>query len=439
MINAKNVHIIGLGGIGTSAVARFYLAQGAHVSGSDVHQNTIIENLIKEGVEFRLGHFAENVPRDGDLVIYSRAVAATNVERQVASEYGITELSYPQFLGELSKTKKTIAVSGTNGKSTTTAMIATILIEAGLDPTVIVGTQVPGWPMHNLRIGSSEYFVVEACEHMASMLNIQPDVAAITNIAEDHLDFYSGIGEIIETFQKWVSQIKPGGVCVLNAQDENSQKIECDQKITFEIAHRHVDGSHQSFAVDGDQYSLTIPGAFNAQNAAAAITVAKHLGVSSDVCAKALASFKGTWRRLEQVGTWKEADIYSDYAHHPDGIRGTIEAFKESFPGRRLVVVFEPHQHSRTKELFDDFIPCFDQADALIMAEIYSVEGRAEDASISSQQLVDEIKDRGQIKDIWFAQDYDAVEDRLRDMVQPADLIVFMGAGTIDNLARKLI
>ncbi|MBT3230864.1 UDP-N-acetylmuramate--L-alanine ligase [Candidatus Uhrbacteria bacterium] len=439
MMNAKTVHIVGLGGIGTSAIARLFLANGATVSGSDVHSSSIIDDLKNEGIEFRLGHFAENVPRDCDLMIYSRAVPADNVERQIASERSIVELSYPEFLGELAKTKKTIAVSGTNGKSTTTAMIASILIEAGLDPTVIVGTQVPGWERHNLRIGESEWLVVEACEHMASMLNIAPDVAVITNITEDHLDFYSGIDEIVETFQKWVSSIKSGGACVINAQDDESAKIEFSKIEKFEVEGRHIDGENQSFMVDGDPYRLMIPGDFNAQNAAAAIVAAKHVGVSAGVCAQALEKFKGTWRRFEHLGVWKSADIYSDYAHHPDAIKGSISAFKEAKPDRRIVLVFEPHQHSRTKELFDDFTTCFYGVDELILAEIYGVEGRAEDEAISAKVLADSVKGTGSIDDVHFAKDHDNAESILRDVVKPNDVVIIMGAGSIDNLARKLV
>jgi len=439
MINAKKVHIVGLGGIGTSAVARWFLAQNVEVSGSDIHKSSIIEDLQREGVDFRLGHFVENVPRDCDLIIYSRAVPADNVERKVASELSIRELSYPEFLGELAKTKKTIAVSGTNGKSTTTAMIASILIEAGFDPTVIVGTQVPGWEKHNLRIGESDWLIIEACEHMASMLNIAPDVAVITNITEDHLDFYSGIDEIVDTFQKWISNIKPGGVCILNAQDDRSAKIEFDRIERFEAQDRNTDGEHQSFIVDGDPYKLQIPAEYNVQNAAAAIVTAKHIGVSAGVCNQALEKFKGTWRRLEHVGVWKSADIYSDFAHHPDSIKGTIEAFRESHPTRRIVLVFEPHQHSRTKELFDDFVKAFDGVDELILSEIYDVEGRNEDKTISSKDLADKIKDRNSIEGVYFAKDQDAVEDILREQVKPDDIVIIMGAGTIDNLARKLV
>jgi UDP-N-acetylmuramate--alanine ligase len=195
----------------------------------------------------------------------------------------------------------------------------------------------------------------------------------------------------------------------------------------------------QKFDVSGDKYQLSIPGEFNASNASAAITVARKIGISYEVCARAIANFKGTWRRFECLGSWLDAQVYSDYAHHPDAIKGTINAFIESFPNHRLVIVFEPHQRSRTKELFDEFVKSFDGASELILAQIYEVEGRNEGDEVSSLHLTDKIKERGTIGHVVFAKDYDEIESILRDRVKKDDIVVFMGAGTIDNLARKLV
>lgn len=439
MISAKNVHIVGIGGIGTSAVAKWFLAQGATVSGSDVHESEITNDLRDRGIDVRLGHFVENVPRECDLVIYSRAVDAANVERQVASERGVAELSYPEFLGELSKAHKTIAVSGTNGKSTTTAMIASILIEAEYDPTVIVGTKVPGWPEGNLRIGKGDWFVVEACEHMASMLHIQPDTAVITNIEEDHLDFYKDINDIRQTFQKWIDCKKTCSQVVLNRNDEQSQKLNVKYVSWFGVDGRVVEEGRQVFDVAGVSVTLQIPGAFNAQNAAAALTAAHVVGVQDDTALSALAMFSGTWRRFEHVGTWKQAEIFSDYAHHPTAVRGSIEAFRELYPYRRLVIVFEPHQHSRTHEMFNQFVESFDGADVLILSEIYEVVGRTEERFESSKDLADHVRNRRTIEKVLYAKDLGEAEDHLRYMVKKEDVIVCMGAGSIDLLARKLV
>lgn len=439
MINAKNVHIIGIGGIGTSAVAKWYQDQGAKVSGSDMHTSAIIDDLDKRGIEVKIGHFVDNVPRDCDLAVYSGAVPSTNVERQLIEELGITELSYSEFLGELAKTKKTIAVSGTNGKSTTTAMIASILIEAGYDPTVILGTKVPGWPEDNLRIGKGNWFVVEACEHMANMLNIKPDTAVITNIEEDHLDFYRDITHIRETFQTWVDCKETCSQVVINRDDPESQKLTIKYESKFGVDNRRVEGNKQIFDVAGVEIELQIPGKFNAENAAAAFTASHLVGVNDEDALKALAEFKGTWRRFEHVGVWHEADVYSDYAHHPTAIDGTLRAFREFFKERRLVVVFEPHQHSRTHELFSEFTKSFDEADIAIISEIYEVEGRTEEKFESSFDLVGAVKHRNKFDAVLYAKDSTEAESLLRETVKANDIIVIMGAGPIDNLARKLV
>lgn len=438
MISAKNVHIIGIGGIGTSAVAKWWQAQGAIVTGSDVHKNELISELEKIGIEVFLGHFAENIPNICDLVIHSRAVLRTNVERQVATERGIINLSYPEFLGELAKVYKTIAISGTNGKSTTTAMIASILIEAGFDPTVVVGTQVPNWPMKNLRIGNGKWFVTEACEHMASFLNIHPDIAVITNIEEDHLDFYTDLDQIRDTFQIWIDRIKAHGVVVLNANDSESKKLKLKKFEQFVIQNRETKDCKQTFSVLDNQYMISLPGEFNAMNAAAAVVACKIAGVSAQIIQKALSEFGGTWRRFELVGKWKEADVYSDYAHHPIAIQATLRAAKEFFIDRRLIVVFEPHQHSRTHELFEEFVDSFGDADVVVISEIYEVVGRTEEKFESSRDLVEKISKRLPNKSVIYASDLKQAESELRDVVKKGDVIFCMGAGAIDSLARKL-
>ncbi|MDP2631374.1 MAG: UDP-N-acetylmuramate--L-alanine ligase [Candidatus Uhrbacteria bacterium] len=438
MQKSSNVHIIGIGGIGTSAVAKWFLHSGATVTGSDTHPSDIIQNLKLRGVDVQIGHATANVPEMCDLVVYSRAVSESNPERQVARERGITELSFAQFLGQLAKSYKTIAVSGTNGKSTTTAMIASILVEAGYDPSVIVGTQVPGWKDGNLRIGKGDWLVVEACEHMASMLEIIPNIAVITNIEEDHLDFYRDIDHIRETFQKWIDCKDKCANIVLNKTDAESQKLNAKYVDNFAVENRHTENGKQIFDVAGVEVMLKIPGEFNAENAAAALTVAHIAGVVDDVALKALAEFAGTWRRFEHVGEWHEASVYSDYAHHPTAVMGSIEAFREFFPDRRLVIVYEPHQHSRTHELFDDFVSAFDGADVLILSEIYEVTGRTEKHFESSADLTEAINSRGKISKVLYAANHVEAESHLRDVVEAGDVIVIMGAGSIDAVARKI-
>ncbi len=439
MIQAKNVHIIGIGGIGTSAVAKWWQQKGAIVSGSDMHPSEITEDLSKRGVQVKIGHSADNMPPGVDLMIYSRAVPEENTERVEATNRELTQWSFPEFLGEMAKDYKTIAVSGTNGKSTTTAMIATILEKAGYDPTVIIGTKVPGWELGNLRIGDGGWLVVEACEHMASMLHIKPNTIVITNIEEDHLDYYRDIDHIRETFQEWVDCSDTCSQVVLNRDDAESQKLQTKYASNFGVDDRRVEKGVQRFDVAGVEVELQLPGAFNAENAAAALTAAHHIGVKDDDALEALKEFKGTWRRFEHVGIWKGADVYSDYAHHPTACQGSIAAFKEFYPDRRLVVVFEPHQHSRTHELFDEFVSAFDGADVLIVSEVYEVTGRTEEKFESSKDLAGAIKKRGKVGEVLYAENLDAAEDHVRDAIEKDDVLVVMGAGNVDALARKLV
>jgi UDP-N-acetylmuramate--alanine ligase len=440
MFTAKNVHVIGIGGIGTSAAAKWWLAQGAVVTGSDAHQSELTNELEAKGVSINYGHATQNMPADCDLVIYSRAVPEANPERQVVKERGLIEWSYPQFLGELSKTHKTIAVSGTNGKSTTTAMVAKILIDAGFDPTVILGTRTNFLVEKNLQVGQGEWLVVEACEHMESMRLITPTIAVITNIEEDHLEYYGDLAHIRAAFKNWIDETKPM-VAFGNARDEQTQGI---ANHFFNVAERTIENGKQSFSIvcDGPlasaRLALSIPGEFNAMNAAAAAHAAFAAGVPVESIVDSLATFPGTWRRFEHVGRWQQADVYSDYAHHPTAIRGTSAAFKEFFPERRLVLVFEPHQHSRTKRLFDDFVGSFDLADVLILAEIYEVAGRNEEKDVSSRELAEQIQVRKKSQRIIYAADHQSAEASLREIVEPNDLVVIMGAGSIDELARKL-
>jgi UDP-N-acetylmuramate--alanine ligase len=461
MLDAQKVHIIGIGGIGTSAVAKWYLNQGARVTGSDMSDDRATQELKGRGVEVAIGtQSTGEIPEGTDLVIYSRAVPADNAERLAAKERGITEISFPQFLGMLAQRKKTIAIAGTNGKSTTTAMIAKILIDGGYDPTVILGTYSPDLAEGNFRAGASDWFVVEACEHMASFLHIRPRIAVITNIEEDHLDFYRDLQHIKETFQKWidnketnfamgqegaVKDIAHGGVVVLNAEDPVSRELEAREAAYYKVNDRKVLEGKQQFDVAGVDIELKIPGQFNASNAAAAITAAHAAGVDDDKAIASLAAFSGTWRRFERVGQWAEkgAEVYSDYAHHPTAIAGTIAAFKEFYGDRRLIIVFEPHQHSRTHELFDEFAAAFDglsEGDQLILSEVYRVTGRTEEEFEGSAQLTEAVAKRDSFKaEVHFAKDHDASMAQLNKITQSGDIIVIMGAGSIDNLARQLV
>ena len=412
----QKVHLVGAGGIGLSALGKWYLHRGARVTGSDLVSSAQTDELLESGATIKIGQGIEHVPDDVELLIYSPAVPMDNPERARARELGAIEMSYPQALGEMAKQYRTIAVTGTHGKSTITAMIGLILETAGLDPTVIVGSKVYSWPQKNFRAGASNFFVVEACEHLASFLNIHPDIAVITNIEMDHPDFYRDLAHVQETFAQFMSQVK--------------EKVFLGEK-DFNLDAPHLEG-----------LSLKIPGEFNVMNAHCAAAVAKHLGVADEVIVKTLNAFEGLWRRFERVSVWRGADIISDYGHHPTAIVATLKGTREFFPNRRIVLCFQPHQHSRTKELFNDFVPSFDGADVLVIAEIYAVSGRLEaEGDVSSEDLVASVKKRdnekGTVRDIFYAKDLDEAERELRDIIQPSDVVLIMGAGDIDDVARR--
>ncbi len=450
----SKVHFVGIGGIGVSAMAKLFLAFGKSVSGSDVVASDFTRDLETRGVKVFSGHSAEYVPNDADLVMYSAAIQESNPERQKAKELGIHELSYPQFLGEMSRQYKTIAVSGTNGKSTTTAMLGLILEAAGLDPTVIVGSLVPGFEMGNLRVGKGKYFVVEACEYRANMLNLEPEMIVLTNIEEDHLDFYRDIDHIRETFQIFVDKVKGRGLVVRNADDAESQKLVTDQSVTYGMKNSAIYTATGRHTEDGKQFAimsrgekvlgefvLQAPGAFNVMNALAAVSAAIELGVSFEVCAKALGKFGGIWRRFERVGAWHGADVISDYGHHPTAIRETVEAAREFFPGRRIALCFQPHQHSRTEELLDELVEAIQSADAIVVPEIYKVVGRTEkeEKEVSSRDIVERVKKADSLKEIFYAEDLDVAEMKLREIIKTGDVLLIQGAGDVDLLARKLV
>jgi len=422
--NYKKIHCIGVGGIGISAIAKFLVVKGKSVSGSDATASAIIDGVSKLGVTTWIGSNAEKITKEIDLIVYSEAVPVDHPERVKATELGIPQLGHFDFLGELSKEYRTICVTGTNGKSTTTAMTGKIFEDAGLDPTVFVGTLVPGWELGNLRVGKSDILIIEGDEYKQKMVKLWPETTVITNIEEDHLDVYRDLDHIIATFQECVD--KTTGAVLLNADDRNSMKLFSLKALRY----------HTS---EAEEITLKIPGAFNRMNALAALSVARQYAVNDTVSLASLAEFSGVWRRFERVGQYHGAEIISDYGHHPTAVAGTIEAAREFFPGRRIVLCFQPHQHSRTKALFADFVKSFMGADVVILPEIYHVEGRnEEEGKISSQNLLEALKS-GFEKPMFYAKDLEEARGILEREIKEGDVVLVMGAGNVDLLARQLV
>jgi UDP-N-acetylmuramate--alanine ligase len=455
----KHIYLVGIGGISVSAIAKLLKHHNIKVSGFDVEQSEITDELIQMGIEISINEPSAQLPHDVDLVVYSEAVPKTDRLRQQAKSRNIKQIRASRFWGQYSKDKKVIAISGTNGKSTTTAMVGLMLENAGYDPTVVVGTRVLEWDA-NIRIGKSEWLVIEADEYEAKMLEYTPHIAVITNISADHLDFYKGLGDIIAHFQQWISMVPRNGVVILNQDDPNSQKLNSSAEIRkFSVGgDTHIravgrtvvfDPKTQTglnaFNIADDEKDwgyaeLRIPGEHNVANAVAAAAAASAAGVKHKHSISALNKFKGTWRRFEVLGTYNGALVISDYAHHPNGIKATLEAARTFYPFKKIKVLFQPHHHNRTKNLFNEFVKSFGDADELIISEIYDVSGRemSDDQEVSSKDLVEAIKREGR-KNASYAENLESAETMLKESIKPEDIIIIMGAGDVDAVSRSLV
>ena len=465
MRNKKlKIHFIGIGGIGVSALARYFLAQGAEVSGSDLVDSQIIEDLRKMGAKIPfspplqsggLAHRVENIAADLDLVVYSAAVEKDNPELIEARQRGIKCQKYAEALGELTEKMYTIAVSGMHGKSTTTAMIGLMMEKAGSDPTVIVGAKVREWGDSNFRLGHSKYLVIEADEHNASFLNYWPKIIVLLNIEEEHLDYYRDLEHILETFKKYVSHLGEDGVLVANQNDENINKI-----FNFQFSNPNFEIKKYNLKLTSG-LNLKIPGQYNLSNANAAMKVAEVLGISKKTAIESLNNFSGAWRRMEHKGEMNGARIYDDYAHHPTEIKATLEGARELLKihpipplqkeGGKLYCVFQPHQYHRTYKLFNQFVNAFGAADQVILLPIYSVAGREKESikkKVSSEMLAEAInnkmqetrykKQKNRSKNVIYLETFDKTAEYLRKNLQSGDVCVIMGAGDVYNLTELL-
>ncbi len=444
----KKVHLIGIGGIGVSAIAKLFLHHKKKVIGSDVHLTEITDELTNRGVTIYNSHQPGNLAEDTSLVVFSPAVPPDNPERAKAKKLNIEQLSYPEFLGELSLKYQTIAISGTNGKSTTTAMVGKIFEAAGFDPTVIVGTQVPGFD-GNLRIGKSSFLIVEACEWKAHMLKLAPQTIVLTNLEEDHLDFYKDLDDIKHHFQKFIDLLPiKDGLLVYNGNDENLKSLTKEKG--YQIAGWSVDeakietkNKKQHFQYNKTDFTLQIPGKYNVANALAAITVARQYNISDVIIKKALPEFPNCWRRFEILGAVKNKAntlLISDYAHHPDALEGLLKATKNFYPANRLFVIFQPHHFDRTYKLFGDFVKSFSEADLILINEVYDVAGRKKDGirTVGSQKMVKEVQKINPGKEVIFSADLKKTEQIILEKVKENDIVLIVGAGDIDEVARNL-
>ena len=424
------VHFIGIGGIGVSALAQWFLAEGHAVGGSDSASSALTHDLKKRGVSIFIGHAAKNI-RGAELVIFSAAISPENVERREAKRRGIPQKSYAEALGELTQKYFTIAVSGTHGKSTTTAMIARIMIRAGLDPMVIIGTKIRAFSAKggsasgggsNFRRGRSRYLLIEADEYSRSFLAYHPDIMVWTNIDKEHLDTYGTFRGVVAGFARYLKNLKPGGVAILNTSDAATRDI------AKSTATRIV-----WYALPKKPYTLRVPGAHNQLNAAAAAAATRELGISESTIATALASYRGAWRRLERIAL----NVFSDYAHHPTEIRATLSALREAYPRKKIITVFQPHQEDRFRRLSGDFKKVLAHAPHLILLPVYSVRGREKgrqnEGALMAERMAEALHAR------FASTDKELFTLLGLELKKKNTLILVMSAGDLDEKVRRFL
>lgn len=450
--NPISIHFIGIGGISMSGLAEILLTEGFRISGSDNKASELTEHLEKLGAQIQIGQKASNIPADCELVVYTAAIHPDNPEFAAAKKRGIPMLSRAELLGELMANYKTaIAVSGTHGKTTTTSMISTILLEAQADPTISVGgmLQTIGG---NIRVGHSETFLTEACEYTNSFLHFFPTIGIILNIEEDHLDFFRDLEDIRHSFRKFAQLIPDDGLLIINSDIERYEEITRDlscRVITFgsseESDYLACDISYDTLArasfelvnagKKGPVFHLGVPGEHNVSNALAAIALSDALHIPAEAIQKGLLAFTGTDRRFQYKGEKNGFTIIDDYAHHPTEIRATLEAAAH-YPHREIWCVFQPHTYTRTKSFLKDFAQALSLADHVVLADIYAAR-ETDTLGISSQTLADELEKLG--TDVHYFPSFEEIETFLLKNCFHGDLCITMGAGDVVNIGENLL
>jgi UDP-N-acetylmuramate--alanine ligase len=447
---ARRVHFVGIGGIGMSGIAEVLLNLGYPVSGSDLAERDTTLRLAALGAEVRHGHDPDRVTSDIAVVVTSSAVTGDNPEVARARALGIPVIPRAEMLAELMRVKVGVAVAGTHGKTTTTSLVAAVLHEAGFDPTMVVGGKLRTLGT-NARLGQGDYLVAEADESDGSFLLLSPTVAVVTNVDPEHLDHYGNMDRVREAYLTFLNRVPFYGVGVVCADDPNLQRLLSEirkpvrtygesQRAEYRVRDLRVTGTATTFRVSrGDEHlgavTLGMPGRHHALNALAAIVVGDELGVPFGVAVAALAGFGGIHRRFEVLGEVGGVMVVDDYGHHPTEIAATIRAAREGFD-RRLVVVFQPHRFTRTRDLFEDFVPAFAEADVVVLTEIYAAGERPIDG-VSGQALHAALVRQGGQR-AHFVAERERVATVVRDLVRPGDLVLVLGAGDIGRCGSEI-
>jgi len=456
MRKIQRVHFVGIGGVGMCGIAEVLLNLGYKISGSDVKENVATKRLSKQGAEIFIGQAASNV-ESAEVVVVSTAIAADNIEVVAAKEKRIPIVRRAEMLAEIMRFRYGIAIAGTHGKTTTTSLTASILIEAGIDPTYVIGGKLNS-AATNAKLGEGKYFVAEADESDASFLLLQPMMAVVTNIDADHLETHGGDFEKYkQSFVEFLHHLPFYGQAIICLDDaENKQildkvsrpiityGIESDADVKAENIHCNGMQCHYDLKLPGESdvinITLNLPGKHNVLNSLAAITVAHLLGVETQSIQNALKIFDGIGRRMQQYGEIKTIKgnvlLVDDYGHHPTEIRATLEAAKGAWSDKRIVVVFQPHRYTRTRDLFEDFSKVLSEADRLIITEVYAA-GEEHIAGADGRALCAAIRARGRVNPV-FVEDLEELDSSILDLIEDGDVLLTLGAGSIGAIAEKL-
>jgi len=452
----KNIHFVGIGGSGMSGIAEVLLNLGYTISGSDLSSNAATQRLAERGAKITFGHAAENI-QGADAIVTSTAVKGDNPEVIAARAKHIPIVPRAIMLAELMRLKQGIAIAGTHGKTTTTSLVASVLAEGGLDPTFVIGGRLNSAGA-NAKLGAGDFIVAEADESDASFLNLSPCIEVITNIDADHMETYDhSFAKLKQAFVEFTQRLPFYGVVMLCIDDPNVREIMPfiskpiltygfhEEAQVRAVDAKAVDG-HMEFTVLQEEYPplhvhLNQPGMHNVQNACAAIAIARELGVDDAATQKALREFNGVGRRFTRYGDIKlpaggSFALVDDYGHHPVEMAATLSAARGAYPGRRIVLAFQPHRYTRTRDLFEDFVKVMSSVDALVLAEVYPA-GEQPIVAADGRALAHALRVLGKVEPI-FVEDIADMPSTIMDMAKDGDVVITMGAGSISGVPGKL-
>jgi len=450
--SVNKIHFIGIGGIGMSGIAEILLKQGFSVSGSDLNRSDIVEQLESKGAKIFIGHQAENVA-DAEVVVYSSAVnIKENPETVAAVRNNIPLIRRAEMLAEVSRLNYCLAISGTHGKTTTTSMCGLVLIEAGIDPTVIVGGRLKDFGGTNARLGDGKWTVVEADEFDRSFLQLSPTIAIINNIEEEHLDIYRDVEDIEQTFTEFASKIPFYGVILLGIDDTGVKNIlpKLNKKVITFGLNRNCDIRGENLEFDGieskcDVYNgkeflgelkISIPGEHNLKNALAAVAAGIQMGIDFSIIQSALKKFSGIYRRFDYKGEYSGATVIDDYAHHPSEVKATLKGARRGWDNR-IITVFQPHTFTRTRDQYKEFAQSFDNSDIVIITDIYPAREKPIEG-IDGNLIAKSARQYGH-KNIIYIPEFKDILPKLKEIITEGDLVFTLGAGNIWKIADELV